>query len=141
MIFHRRRNQGKGGGPGSPPPPPPRDFINIHACSADRRNRSVYYIQPPQNGIASYAYVFCSKISSRGSLFIKKLVPGGGGGGGGGGNQFWGVHFYHDISYTLLNPHTVLNTHSPHTHLCSSSHHNPLPPTPTQHTSSLTRLL
>ena len=31
---------------------------------------------------------FFSKISSGGSLFIKKLVPG--------GNQFWGVHFYHD---------------------------------------------
>ena len=30
--------------------------INIHTCSADRCNRSVYYIQSPQNGIASYAY-------------------------------------------------------------------------------------
>ena len=35
--------------------------------------------------------IFCSKISSSGSLFIKKLVPGGtnfGGGGGGGGGPF-----------------------------------------------------
>ena len=37
----------------------PRDFINIHTCSADRRNRRVYYVRPPppQNVIASYAYV------------------------------------------------------------------------------------
>ena len=35
----------------------PRDFINIHTCSADRRDRKVYYVRPPQNGIASYAYV------------------------------------------------------------------------------------
>ena len=34
----------------------PHDFINIHACSADCRNRRVYYVWPPQNGIASYAY-------------------------------------------------------------------------------------
>ena len=32
--------------------------------------------------------IFCRKISSGVSLFIKKLVPG--------GNQFGGVHFYHD---------------------------------------------
>ena len=30
--------------------------INIHECSADRRDRGVYYVRPPQNGIASYAY-------------------------------------------------------------------------------------
>ena len=33
--------------------------------------------------------IFCSKISSGGSVFIKKLVPGGTNLGG-------GVHFYHD---------------------------------------------
>ena len=32
--------------------------------------------------------IFCSKISSGGSLFIEKLVPG--------GTNFGGVHFYHD---------------------------------------------
>ena len=32
--------------------------------------------------------IFCSKISSGGSVFIKKLVPG--------ENQFGRVHFYHD---------------------------------------------
>ena len=40
---------------------------------------------------------FAVKISSGGSVFINKLVPGGtiwGGGGGGGGGG--GVHFYHD---------------------------------------------
>ena len=26
----------------------PRDFINIHTCSTDHRDRSVYYVQPPQ---------------------------------------------------------------------------------------------
>ena len=76
MIFHRRRNRG-GRGARAPPIFYPQDFINIHACSAARRDRSVYYVRPPQNGIASDTYVFCSKISSRESLFIKKLVPGG----------------------------------------------------------------
>ena len=49
----------RGGGRGARAPPIfyPRDFINIHTCSADRRDLSVYYVQPPpQNGIASYAY-------------------------------------------------------------------------------------
>ena len=47
--------------------------------------------------------IFCSKISSGGSLFIEKLVPGGtnffflGGGGG-------GVHFYYDRTLLALNP-------------------------------------
>ena len=26
----------------------PRDFINIHTCSADRRDCGVYYVQPPK---------------------------------------------------------------------------------------------
>ena len=49
-----------GGGAGGHGPPIfyPRDFINIHICSADRRDRSVYYVRPPQNIIASYAYVY-----------------------------------------------------------------------------------
>ena len=43
--------------------------------------------------------IFCSKISSGGSFFIEKLVPGGtksilGGGG----------HFYHDRTLLALNP-------------------------------------
>ena len=48
---------GTSGGAGPPPPPPifyPLDVI--HTCSADCHNRSVYYVRPPQNGIASYAY-------------------------------------------------------------------------------------
>ena len=50
---------GTGGGRGCQGPPIfyPWDFINIHACSADRRDHSVYYVRPSQNGIASYAYV------------------------------------------------------------------------------------
>ena len=37
------------GGVGGCPPPNiyPRAFINIHTCSADRRDCSVYYVQPP----------------------------------------------------------------------------------------------
>ena len=31
-------------------------LINIHTCSADRHDCSIYYVQPPKNGIASYAY-------------------------------------------------------------------------------------
>ena len=37
--------------------------------------------------------VFCSKISS-GVLIYQKI--------GSGGNQFWGVHFYHDTTFSLL---------------------------------------
>ena len=40
--------------------------------------------------------MFCSKISSGGSLFIEKLVPG--------GTNFGGVHFYHDRTLLALNP-------------------------------------
>ena len=46
--------------------------------------------------------VFCSKISSGGSLFIEKLVTGGGGGGG--GPILGGVHFYHDRTLLASNP-------------------------------------
>ena len=48
---------GGGGGRGAMPPPIfyPRDLINIYTCSADRRDRSVYYVRPPKNVIASYA--------------------------------------------------------------------------------------
>ena len=42
--------------------------------------------------------IFCSKISSGGSLFIEKLVPGGTNFGEG------GVHFYHDITMLASNP-------------------------------------
>ena len=58
---------GEAGGPAPPPPPPPifylRDFINIHTCCADC-HVAVYitFSPPPQNGIASYAYIcqgFC----------------------------------------------------------------------------------
>ena len=42
--------------------------------------------------------IFCSKISSRGSLFIEKLVPGDTNFGGG------GVHFYHDRTLLASNP-------------------------------------
>ena len=41
--------------------------------------------------------IFCSKISSRGSLFIEKLVLGGTNLGG-------GVHFYHDRTLLASNP-------------------------------------
>ena len=51
---HRRRIQGGRGGPIFYL----RDFINVYTCSADRRDHSVYYVRPPQNGIASCAYVF-----------------------------------------------------------------------------------
>ena len=43
--------------------------------------------------------IFCSKISSRGSLFIEKLVPE--------GTNFFlggGVHFYHDRTLLASNP-------------------------------------
>ena len=58
MIFHRRRNQGSRGGARAPPIFYPRDFINIHACSADCCDHGVYYVRPPQNGIASYTYAY-----------------------------------------------------------------------------------
>ena len=44
---------GTGGAGGSPLIFYPQDFINIHACSVDHRDRRVYYNRPPQNGIAS----------------------------------------------------------------------------------------
>ena len=37
-----------------------RDFINIHTCSADHRDRGVYYVRTPQNRIASYAHAINS---------------------------------------------------------------------------------
>ena len=40
--------------------------------------------------------IFCSKISSGGSLFIEKLVPE--------GTNFGGLHFYHDRTLLALNP-------------------------------------
>ena len=40
--------------------------------------------------------IFCSEISSRGSLFIEKLVPG--------DTNFGGVHFYHDRTLLASNP-------------------------------------
>ena len=40
--------------------------------------------------------IFCSKISSGGSLFIEKLVLG--------GTNFGGVHFYHDKTLLASNP-------------------------------------
>jgi len=56
LTSHRHRNQGGAGEPGPPPIFYPWDFINIHACSTDRCDHRVYYVWPPQNGIASYAY-------------------------------------------------------------------------------------
>ena len=52
MNKHWRRN--REGGPDNLPS----KLINIHTCSADRCDLSVYNVQPPptQNGIASYAY-------------------------------------------------------------------------------------
>ena len=44
--------------------------------------------------------IFCSKISSGGSLFIEKFVLGGINFGGGGGER----HFYHDRTLLALNP-------------------------------------
>ena len=55
ISTHRRRNRGSQGGM-APPIFYPRDFINIHTCSTDRHDRSVYYVRPPKNVIASYAY-------------------------------------------------------------------------------------
>ena len=50
MLVDSRRRNGGGGGAGGQAPSPifyPRDFINIHTCSADRRDRGVYYVRPP----------------------------------------------------------------------------------------------
>ena len=43
VFIHRRRNRGAVG----PGPPNISILINIHTCSADRHNRSVYYVCPP----------------------------------------------------------------------------------------------
>ena len=60
-----------GGGGGEARAPPifyPRDFINIHTCSGDCRDHSVYYVWPPQNGIASYAYAAYKKNTPKASI-------------------------------------------------------------------------
>jgi len=47
-------------------PPPnilPSKLINIHTCSTDRCDHSVYYVRPPKNGIASYAYVVANLVT------------------------------------------------------------------------------
>ena len=44
-----------GGGQGLPNILPLK-LINIHTYSKDRHDHSVYYVRPPKNGIASYAY-------------------------------------------------------------------------------------
>ena len=48
--------------------------------------------------------IFYSKISSGGSLFIEKLVPG--------GNQFWEVHFYHAQHYGHSQNQDYITSHS-----------------------------
>ena len=44
-VTHRRRNWGGGGR--APPIFYPRDFINIHTCSANHHDLSVYYVRLP----------------------------------------------------------------------------------------------
>ena len=51
-TSHRRRSRGSRGSRGSQGSRGSRGAT----CSADRRDRSVYYVRPPQNVIASYAY-------------------------------------------------------------------------------------
>ena len=51
--------------------------INIRTCSTDRHNRSVYYVRPPQNGIASYACaIFCMIISCMELQYIVYMTVG-----------------------------------------------------------------
>ena len=48
MLVDSRRRNGGAGGQAPFPIFYPRDFINIHTCSADRRDRGVYYVRPPK---------------------------------------------------------------------------------------------
>ena len=97
---------GVGTGGAGPPPPPifyPRDFINIHTCSADRRDRGVYYVRPPQNGITSYAYGGNYLVALRPWKFLTATLK----------CIFTDVHAYmHMYSYTLGLYTTVLISRS-----------------------------
>ena len=78
ILLHIQAQEPGGQGGQGPPIFYPRDLlIFIHAAHADRNNRSVYYIRPPQNGIASYAYVlgcFQSGVMQyRGSIASNKV--------------------------------------------------------------------
>ena len=52
----------------------PSRLVNIHTCSTDHCDRSVYYVCPPQNGIASYAYVTSYKLEAEDGVVMFIII-------------------------------------------------------------------